>query len=184
MSVNILRLVSGSLLLSIASTRFGFSGGHTHLAIWQWRKECCHESSAPHNPQQVVVDIFRWCITSAVGIDCWANLHRKNLSFGGTSTLHIAFHDSLSLSMFEESARPSSQASLLIFVSTNMRYEDLPRKHLAFHVPKTRSPPSISCIVGLCGWCPRAWAKELRLGLWCSTIHWLLSCRPPVVRGH
>lgn len=78
-------LASGSVLSSTTSTSLGSSNAHAHLAILQWMSECCQESFDPQSSHDVDTNMLQWCLKSAVDNDYCANLHRKILTFEGTS---------------------------------------------------------------------------------------------------
>lgn len=65
--------------------------------------------------------MFRWWSKSVDGIDCYASLQRKTLILEGTSIFHSLYHDRCSVSVLDESPRPSSHASVRILVVTSIR---------------------------------------------------------------
>lgn len=70
-----------------------FVRAHMQRAIVQSRREWRHESCAPHIWHRSSVAIFLCSLTSSVGIECFASLHRKFLIFPGTFTDHKDFQD-------------------------------------------------------------------------------------------
>ena len=71
--------------------KYSSAKAQTHLAEVHSNNEWRQESGAPYKPHEVVVDIFRWDLTSSVVSDCLAILHKNIRTLPGTLTFHKYF---------------------------------------------------------------------------------------------
>lgn len=101
---------------------------HTLLDDEHSNKEWHHESWTPHKPHWPESVIYRCSRTSFVGRDCLESLQRNIRILSGTSVFQRDFHDPSSALELDGPVVPSSQASLLCLVATNMLYADLTEK--------------------------------------------------------